>query len=67
MAVASSAASMSYAERQFVMLGHALRHGSPAQIDRFRQRVVQELGMQAPETPEDCDRAIEALRAAAHG
>lgn len=65
-AVASPAAAMSYAERQLVMLGHAMRYGSESQVERFRQRVVHELGMPAPETPEDCDRAIAEVRAA-HG
>lgn len=53
---------MSHAERQLVMLGHALRHGKLEQVQRFAKRLV-DVGIEPPTTPEGCEAARAALRA----
>lgn len=53
---------MTHAERQLIMLGHALRHGKLEQVERFAKRLV-DVGIEPPTTPEGCEAARAALRA----
>lgn len=49
------------AERNVMMLGHAIRHNKPDQIQRFGRRLMK-AGIDPPETPEGCDYMARVMR-----
>lgn len=49
------------AERQLMMLGHALRHNNAAQIQKFARRLMK-MAVDPPDTPEGCALLIEEMR-----